>query len=222
VSAVRLADVTFTYAGADAAALSGVNLDVRAGEVLALAGDPGDGVTTLLLVAGGFAPRLTGGALVGAVARTAQRPAVVFATPWTQLTGLCRTVRAEAAFGPASFGWPRERVLAMADAALDRMGVAHLADRNPTTLSGGELQRVIIASALALDPDLLLLDDPTAELDPDAADRTLVELRQATRGGASVVIATTDADRAIRHADRAARLDQGRLVAAGAPAQVLA
>ena len=126
--------------------------------------------STFLLVAGGYAPRLVGGELTGVREMNARQPAIVFATPWTQLTGLCMTVFAEVAFGPASLGRPRPRIAAVVTRQLERLGIAHLAGRDPATLSGGELQRVIVASALALEPDLLLLDDPAAELDPAAAD----------------------------------------------------
>jgi len=221
VSLVRLAGAGFTYAGADAPALRDLSCEVRAGELVALAGPAGAGTTTLLLVAGGYAPRVVAGRLTGERVIAAQRPAVVFATPWTQLTGLCHTVLAEVAFGPASHGRPREAVLAAADAAMRRVRVGHLADRDPATLSGGELQRVIVASALALEPDLLVLDDPAAELDPEAADALYVMLREVAEAGAAVIVATPDVERVATVATRALLLEQGRIVRDGAPAGVL-
>ena len=166
---VSLAGVTFTYPGAERAALSDLSLEVMAGEVALIAGAAGAGASTLLLVATGLAPRLVGGTLAGSRTIGARRCGIVFARPWTQLTGLCSTVRDEVAFGPASYGAPREAVLAAAARALKQLGIAHLAARDPAHLSGGELQRVVVAAALALEPDLLALDDPAAELDPDDA-----------------------------------------------------
>jgi energy-coupling factor transporter ATP-binding protein EcfA2 len=218
---VRLRRAGYRYANGEAPALADVTLDLGAGEVVAVTGRPGSGTTTLLLVAAGFAPRLLGGTLDGEVTSRARRPAVVFATPWTQLTGLCHTVRAEAAFGPAAHGWPRERVLASADAALARMGAAHLAERDPGTLSGGELQRVVVAAALALEPDLLVLDDPAAELDPAGADALYALLPEVATGGAAVMVATPDRARAARVATRALVLAGGRVAADGAPGEVL-
>ncbi len=219
---VRLRRASFTYAGGERPALADVTLDVAKGEVVAVAGAPGSGTTTLLLVAAGFAPRLTGGALAGERAVGAVRPGIVFATPWTQLTGLCHTVRAEVAFGPASHGWERGRVLALAEWAMERLGVTQLAERDPATLSGGELQRVIVASSLALEPDLLVLDDPAAELDPAAADDLYALLPELAAAGAAVLLATPDGVRATRVATRALRMAQGRIAADGAPAEVLA
>jgi energy-coupling factor transporter ATP-binding protein EcfA2 len=181
----------------------------------------GAGTSTLLLVAGGFAPRLTGGALAGARRADAARVGIVFATPWTQLTGLASTVRAEAAFGPASLGWPREEIGALVDRALRDLGVAHLVGRDPATLSGGELQRVVVASVLAMEPELLVLDDPAAELDPAGAD-ALYELLPAIAGrGAAVLVATPDVERLVRAAGRVVVLEEGRVAREGPPAAVL-
>jgi energy-coupling factor transport system ATP-binding protein len=222
VSAVRLQGLSFTYAGAQQPALRDVSLTLEPGDVVALAGPAGAGTTTLLLVAGGFAPRVIAGTIAGVCELTFARAAIVFATPWTQLTGLCQTVRAEVAFGPASHGWPAERVAGLADRAMAELGVAHLADRDPATLSGGELQRVVVASALALEPDLLLLDDPAAELDPKAADALYALLREVARGGAAVLVATPDVERAVKVATRGVFLRDGRVVADGPAREVLA
>jgi energy-coupling factor transporter ATP-binding protein EcfA2 len=219
---VRMRAASFTYAGTRVPALADLTLDIAPGEVVAVAGPAGSGTTTFLLVAGGFAPRVTGGALTGERAIAAVRPAVVFATPWTQLTGLCHTVRSEVAFGPAGHGLPRGRVLSATERAMAQLGIGHLAERDPSTLSGGELQRVIVASALALEPDLLVLDDPAAELDPAGADSLYVLLAEVAASGAAVLVATPDLGRAARVATRALKLEQGRIAADGAPAVVLA
>ncbi len=219
---LRFDGCSYRYPGAAEPALAGLTLAVGAGEVVAVAGAVGAGTSTLLLVAGGYAPRLLGGTLEGTRASEARRPAIVFATPWTQVTGLFQTVRGEVAFGPASFRLPRERVLALTGEALERLGAAHLAGRDPAGLSGGELQRVIVAGALAMEPDLLLLDDPAAELDPAAADALYALLPRLAARGVTVLVATPDLGRAAPVATRALLLERGRVVRAGAPAEVLA
>lgn len=218
---IRLRGTTFTYPGADAASLEVASLDVARGELVLVAGPVGAGASTLLLVAAGFAPRMTGGTLAGERTLAAARPAIVFATPWTQLTGIAHTVFAEVAFGPASLGEPRADIAARVHPALDRLGVAHLEQRDPATLSGGELQRVIVAAALAQDPDLLVLDDPAAELDPEGADRLFDLLAELAREGRTVLVATPDLERAARVATRALVLESGRTVRDGPPAAVL-
>lgn len=213
---VALERVAFRYPGADRETLSGVSLDVAAGEIVLVAGEAGAGASTLLLVAAGFAPRLVGGMLRG-TRRVTGRCGIVFSRPWTQLTGLCSTVRDEVAFGPASRGQPPDVVLAAAQRAMERLGITRLAARDPARLSGGELQRVVVASVLALEPDLLALDDPAAELDPAGADALYALLPALAGGGAAVLVATPDLERAARVATRVVGLEAGRVVFEGPP-----
>ncbi|MBI4542198.1 MAG: ABC transporter ATP-binding protein [Gemmatimonadetes bacterium] len=218
---VRLRDVTFTYPGAARPALAGLTVELLRGEVAVVAGPAGAGTSTFLLVAAGFAPRLTGGKLTGERELLAARAGIVFATPWTQLSGLCASVRDEVAFGPASLGLPRETVLTAAERAMRRAGAEHLAERDPAALSGGELQRVVVAAALAPAPDLLVLDDPAAELDPAGADELYALLPVLAATGVAVLVATPDLERAARAATRALVLDAGRIVADGETATTL-
>ncbi len=218
---LRLERCSYRYPGAAAPALAHVTLALERGEVVLVAGAVGAGASTLLLVAGGYAPRLLGGTLEGVRAIEARRPAIVFATPWTQVTGLFQTVRGEVAFGPASFALPRERVMALTADALEALGAPHLAGRDPSTLSGGELQRVIVAGALAMEPDLLLLDDPAAELDPAGADALYALLARLAARGVTVLVATPDLARGARVASRALVLEGGSGVRDGPPGRVL-
>ncbi len=208
---VALENATFRYPGSQRDALSGVTMSVGPGEIVVAAGEAGAGTSTLLLVATGFAPRLVGGTLAGG-RRIAGRCGIVFPRPWTQLTGLCSTVGDEVAFGPASHARPRETVRAVAARAMERLGIAHLEARDPAQLSGGELPRVVLASVLALEPDLLALDDPAAELDPAAADALYAELPSLAAGGMAVLIATPDLERATGMATRVIGLEAGRVV----------
>ena len=203
---VVLERVTFTYAGAVRPALADVSLEIAAGDVMAVTGESGAGTSTLLLVATGFAPRVVGGTLAGTRRIAARRCGVVFARPWTQLTGLCSTVRDEVAFGPASLGLPRAAVLAAARNAMETLHIEQLAGREPSHLSGGELQRVMVAAALAMRPDVLALDDV---------------LPVVAAAGTGVLLATPDSERAGRVATRAVALASGRIVAEGSPAEVL-
>jgi energy-coupling factor transporter ATP-binding protein EcfA2 len=218
---VALEGVTFTYPGADRPALADVSLELASGDLLVVTGETGAGASTLLLVATGFAPRVVGGTLTGMRRIAARRCGVVFARPWTQLTGLCATVRDEIAFGPASQGLPRETIRAAAGRAMEGLRIAHLADREPARLSGGELQRVVVAAALAMEPEVLALDDPAAELDPEAADALYDVLPAVAAAGTAILVATPDLERAARVARRAVALAAGRIVARGAPAEVL-
>lgn len=219
-TALALRDVTYRYPASRAAALRGVSLAVQRGEVVALIGNIGAGASTVLLVAGDLAPRVMGGELSGMVER-AGRAALLLPTPWTQLSGMAYTVFDEVAFGPANLGWPRERILTSVERALTRVDVAHLRDRDPRTLSGGELQRVILAGVLAMEPDVLLLDEPTAELDPLSAQRAWELIRSLGREGLAVVVATSELDALPDVANRVVWLDAGTVRAFGPTADVL-
>jgi len=211
-----LDDVTFWYPATANPALENVSLDVAPGDIVALVGRGGAGASTLLLIAAGLAPRVTGGRLAGSVGRGG-RAGIVLPTPWTQVSGMAFTVWDEVAFGPANLGWPVHEITRHVDRALERLEIAPLASRDPATLSGGELQRVIIAGILAMDPDLLVLDEPTAELDPEGA-RAVWRLVRSLAGEAkAVLLATSDVDALPDVADRIVWLEQGSVRAIGAP-----
>jgi energy-coupling factor transporter ATP-binding protein EcfA2 len=230
---VALDGVRYRYPAADSDALRDVTLAFGAGDVTLVTGRLGAGCSTLLLVAAGLAPHVTGGARSGSVTTLGADPAsdegrrqvagrigFLLPTPWTQLSGMSYTVREEVAFGPANLGWPRDRIGRAVSGAMALVGIEHLADRDPRTLSGGELQRVMLAGITAMDPEVLLLDEPTLELDPEGA-RMVYRLLPALAREKTVVLATTDVDRAVEVATRVVLLDRGSVTADGAPDDVL-
>ncbi|HET7791333.1 MAG TPA: ABC transporter ATP-binding protein [Gemmatimonadales bacterium] len=221
MTTLALDRVTFRYPATAAPALREVSLEVRGGDLLALVGEVGAGASTLLLVAAGLAPRVTGGAVTGTVTRNGAA-GIVLATPWTQVSGMAFTVRDEVAFGPANLGRPLPAIREAVDRALARFEITDLAGRDPATLSGGELQRVILAGVLAMEPALLLLDEPTAELDPAGAALAWRIFAELAREGTSVMVASSDLDAAAAAATRVAWLERGALRRVGTPRDVLA
>jgi len=233
VADVTFDAVSFRYAASTTDVLNGVSLDFRAGEITWLFGPLGAGCTTVLLVAAGLAPRHTGGTLVGAVSLLGRDPQTtdsagagqigfVTATPELQLSGIAATVWEEVAFTPANLGWPIERIRSATDRALRLLGVEHLAHREPRTLSGGELQRTVIASMAVLQPRVWLLDEPASSLDQSGRVRTYQLFRAEADAGATVILASEDADALATVADRVVVLNEGRPVLDGAPGVVLA
>jgi len=222
VTRLAFEHVTFRYPATEAPALEDVSLEVMGGEVVALVGSVGAGASTLLLVAGDLAPRVVGGRIEGHVTFEGPGPrGIVLPTPWTQLSGMAFTVWDEVAFGPANLGLPRDEIVRRVDHAVARLGLEDLGSRDPTTLSGGELQRVIVAGILAMRPTLLLLDEPTAELDSVGA-RSLWELvRMLASEGTAIIVATSELDALPAVADRVVWLERGRVAATG-PAALLA
>jgi energy-coupling factor transport system ATP-binding protein len=223
VALASVAGLSFSYPGA-APALDDVSLDLVPGEVVALLGPSGSGKSTLLRALAGLVPHFHGGRFTGSVVVAGRdtrtvRPselagtvATVFQDPEDQV--VMSIVANEVAFGLENLGvapaeiWPRaERALAAVDAL-------HLWGRRTAELSGGELQRVCLASALALEPSLLLLDEPTSQLD---AESTSLFLDAVARLGATVVFSDHRVPRALELATRVVFLDRGRVLLDAAP-----
>jgi energy-coupling factor transporter ATP-binding protein EcfA2 len=234
MSAVELRNVTFRYAAAPADALADVSLEVKAGEICWIYGSPGAGATTLLLVAAGLAPRFTGGNVGGQIRLCGEDPqaepgrralrgrvAHLGPVPEVQLSGVADTVFEEIAFGPANLGWPIERIRTALDRAARRLGVSHLLPRRPQQLSGGEKQRVVFASLLALDPAVWLLDEADSALDAEGRRVVASLLREEGERGAAVIVAAEDADAMVDVAARVVLLERGSVAFDGPPRALL-
>ena len=230
---VRCEGVSFRYDGGGVDALRDVTVEFAPGGLHLVTGRLGAGCSTLLFAIAGLAPHVTGGARSGSVITLGQDPAteegrrtlagrvgLLLPTPWTQLSGMAHTVADEVAFGPANLGWERGRIREAVRAALQLVDLEHLAGRDPRSLSGGELQRVMFAGIAAMDPDVYLLDEPVMELEPEAASLMYRHLPELARRK-TVIVATTDLDRAVSVADRIVLLEAGHVVADGDPERVL-
>ncbi len=148
-----------------------------------------------------------------------RRVALVFQNPDVQLFN--PTVFDEVAFAPLQLQWPKEEVVARVNATLELMGISHLRDRPPYRLSGGEKKRVALASVIVLDPDVLLLDEPTATLDPRSQSQ-IIDLIQEWKGSSKTVISATHQLEIVEDiADRILVLEEGRVAASGTAAEML-
>ena len=209
-------------------ALTNTSLQIRRGERIALIGANGSGKSTLLRLLAGLSFADTGqiyysGELLNQnrleeqefFLRYRRSVGVVFQNPDIQLFNA--SVFDEVAFGPLQLGWPRPAIREQVEKTLLAMGVADLKDRAPHRLSGGEKKRVAIASVLVLDPEILLLDEPTAALDP-ASHAHIVELLTGWADGSkTVVMATHDLETLEDIADRCYVLKNGRVVGEAEP-----
>jgi cobalt/nickel transport system ATP-binding protein len=227
----ELHGVRYLYGGRQIA-LDGIDLRIERGERVVLLGANGSGKSTLLkLLDGIIAP--SGGTMralgrdVAAVAdgldsfRFHREVGLVFQDPDVQL--FSATVFDDVAFGPLQLGLPQEEVRACCDEAMRQMEIAHLSDRAPFELSGGEKKRAAIASVLSLRPDVLLLDEPTASLDPRTKWVLVNLIRQLGEGGKTLVTATHELEIVPLIAERVVVLGENRRVLAdGKPADILA
>jgi len=216
---VDVEGLTFSYPDATRPSLTSISLSIEPGEVIALLGPSGSGKSTLLRALAGLVPHFHGGRFEGKVevdgrdtrrtgpAELAGCVASLFQDPEDQV--VFGRVANEVAFGLENLGAPPASIWPSVHEGLARAGIGHLAERRTETLSAGELQRVCLASVLALDPALLLLDEPTSQLDPGGAEALLdlaVELDSA------VVVSEQRPALPLERCDRVLFLEAGRIL----------
>ncbi|MGH9614376.1 MAG: energy-coupling factor ABC transporter ATP-binding protein [Bryobacteraceae bacterium] len=213
-------------------ALNGLSLQVMPGERVALLGANGSGKSTLLRLLAGlyfaergeisfFGERLTERQFEDEdfFFQFRRRVGVIFQNPDIQLFN--PSVFDEVAFGPLQLRWPNSQIRKRVGEVLEAMGIAHLRDRAPHRLSGGEKKRVALASVLILDPEVLLLDEPSAGLDPGSQSQIVDFLVSCGNGSKTVITATHDLDTLEDIADRCYVLEGGRIAGEGTPLAVL-
>jgi energy-coupling factor transporter ATP-binding protein EcfA2 len=234
---IHLDRVTYLYPDQALPALENFSVDIRPGEFVLVVGPSGVGKSTFLRSLNGLVPHFYGGVWAGRVAVFGRDPVAeaprgmadlvgfVFQDPEAQF--VVDTVEDELVFAMENFGLPTATMRKRVEEVLDQMALAHLRRRRISTLSGGEKQRVAIAAVLALQPEVLVLDEPTSQLDPQAAEEVLVSLRHLNEDlGLTVILSEHRLERVIQYADRILYmpalgakpfLDQPRIVAAQLP-----
>jgi energy-coupling factor transporter ATP-binding protein EcfA2 len=230
---LELERVSYTYAGAEAPALRDVSLTVGEGELVVLAGASASGKSTLLRAAAGLVPHFHGGTIAGRVrvggldtrehgpGDLAAVAGSLFQDPEAQV--VLTTVRAELAFPLENRALGAAAVARGVEEAALALGIAHLLDRPTTELSGGELQRVALGAALVGRPRLVLLDEPSSQLDPVAGDELIWLLRRLNEErGTTIVVAEHRLERCLPAADRVIALVGGAVACDAAPAEFLA
>src|SRR5262245_54474423 len=230
--ALAISGLSYRYPGAAGAALSDVSLEIATGELVLLAGRSASGKSTLLRAACGLVPHFHGGEIEGRVevagidaiaAGPGELAAVagyVAQDPETQVVST--TVSAEIGLPLEMRGEARSsRARAVEEVAL-ALAIPHLLDRTVDTLSGGELQRVALAAALVTRPRLVLLDEPTSQLDPVAGDELIWLLRRLNEEwGVAVLLAEHRLERCLAAADRVVAMEGGRIAFDGTPPEFL-
>ncbi len=232
---IAVSGLRFRYAGTGQEALQGIDLSIGEGELVGVAGANGAGKSTLCYALTGYVPHFFSGTLQGLVSvaghdvtrtpvsQLAADIGLVFHNPFNQISGARTTVLEEVAFGLENLGVEQALLRPRSMQALHATGLDDLADRSPYTLSGGEQQRLAIAAVMAMQPKVLVLDEPTSQLDP-AGTRAIFEvLRRLARDGRTTIVLTEHKlGWLAAFVDRLVVLHAGQLVADGTPRDVLA
>ncbi len=232
---VELHNITYSYPRTAQPALRDLSLAIPQGQFCTVVGVNGAGKSTLCYLLAGFVPHFYHGELTGTaqvaghdvaqtpLAEMAADVGLVFANPFNQITGARFSVREEVAFGLENMGIPRAEMLARTEEMLALTGLSDLAERSPYALSGGQQQRLAIASVLVMRPRLLVLDEPTSQLDPAGTQEIFALLAKLVRRGeTAVVLVSHELEWIGQHADRVVVLDDGRILADGPPRAILA
>lgn len=230
---VNLQNVTYRYPLTDSPALQNINLQVDEGEFVAVMGPNGAGKSTLCYTLAGFVPHFFKGELTGIVevagievqnsslSEWVLNVGLVFQNPFNQISGAKYTVFEELAFGLENIGIPGEEMKRRVEEAMQLTGISDLADRSPYSLSGGQQQRVALTSILVMQPKVLVLDEPTSQMDPIGTREVFGVIRTMAERGMTVVMAEHKMEWIAQFADRVIALYEGQILMEGSPREVL-
>ena len=230
---INLQNVTYQYPLTKTPVLQNINLQVNEGEFVAVIGPNGAGKSTLCYALAGFVPHFFKGEISGSIEVAGMESSkstldewvlnvgLAFQNPFNQISGAKYTVFEEIAFGLENSGVPREEMKARVDEAMKLTDISDLADRSPYSLSGGQQQRVALTSILVMQPKLLVLDEPTSQMDPIGTREVFSVVRKMAEGGMTVVMVEHKMEWIAQFADRVIALKDGQVLLEGKPNKVL-
>jgi energy-coupling factor transporter ATPase len=228
---IETRNLTYTYPGAIKPSIKEVSMTINKGDFVILTGPSGCGKTTLCRCFNGLIPHFYNGNLEGKIEvacltvadhkihELARHVGLVFQNPENQLFAL--SVEKDVAFGLENFAMPRDEMRKRVDWALQMAGITELSERPPHELSGGQQQRVAIASVLAMQPDIMILDEPTSFLDPVGAQKIFEVISELNKKlGITIILVEHRLDLAAKYANKVIVMDEGRVVLNGTPREI--
>ena len=232
MSEIIIENLRYRYPHAKKLALDGLNFSVEKGEFIGIIGENGAGKSTLSQAIMGLVPQFYKGAYGGKVIvdgiETGKTPVsqlcghvgLVFQNPFNQLSGAKDNVYEEVAFGMQNLGIPAEEMKERVENALKLLDIWQYRDRNPFDLSGGQQQRVAIASVLVMRPDVMILDEPTSQLDPEGSDEVFRAVETLTNSGITILMIEQKIEKLAAYCDRILLLHGGKQIAFDTPQKV--
>ena len=232
MSLIEVKDLKYRYPGTTELALDGVSFTVEKGEFIGIAGENGAGKSSLSQALLGLIPQFYKGAYGGSVtvcgmdarstpvSELCRHVGLVFQNPFNQLSGAKDTVYDEVGYGLQNLGFPPEEIRARVESVLRCFGIWEYRDRNPFDLSGGQLQRVAICSVLAMKPDVLILDEPTSQLDPEGSEEVFHTVDELTKMGITIIMIEQKIEKLAGYCDRVLLMHQGHVVDYDTPRKI--
>ena len=228
---IETSNLTYTYPGATGPSIEEISLNIKKGDFVIITGPSGCGKTTLCRCFNGLIPHFYNGTLKGEIIvaglkvsdykihQIARHVGLVFQNPENQLFAL--SVEKDVAFGLENFAMPRDDMRKRVDWALQMAGITELRERPPHELSGGQQQRVAIASVLAMQPEIMILDEPTSFLDPVGAQKIFEVINELNKKlGITIILVEHRMDLASKYANRVIVMDEGKVVLNGEPREI--
>jgi energy-coupling factor transport system ATP-binding protein len=229
---IECKNVSYTYPLAEKPSITGLNLNIERGKFYGVIGENGAGKTTFCALLRGFAPNFYKGELEGEVllegknvseygGEISKKIGYVFQNPFTQISGVKDTVFEEVAYGLENFGVPIEEIEQRVIAVMKLTDIEALAEKNPFDLSGGQMQRVALASIIVLEPDILVIDEPTSQLDPEGTESVFAIIEQLKEKHKTIILVEHKIDLIAEYADETLVFKDGRMIAAGEKEEIL-
>lgn len=229
----KLEDVSYKYPLEDREILKNINLDIKKGEFWAVIGKNGSGKTTLCNVLRRFVPDFYKGELKGRITlegkelkdysakEIVQKVGFVFQNPFTQISGVKETVFEEIAFGLENLALDAEDIRKRVEETLKLLHIEELRDKNPYELSGGQGQKVALASIIAMDPEIMVIDEPTSQLDPKGTEEIFEIIDILKKEGKTIILVEHKLELIAEYAEKVMVLDEGEIILSGNTEDVL-
>ena len=229
----KIENVNYKYPLEDKQALKNINIEIKKGEFWAVIGKNGSGKTTFCNMLRRFVPDFYKGELTGKITledkelkdysqkELVQKIGFVFQNPFTQISGVKDTVFEEIAYGLENLGLDKEEIISKVEKILKMLEIEKLRDRNPYDLSGGQKQRVALASIIAMDPDILVIDEPTSQLDPKGTEDIFKIINLMANEGKTIILVEHKLELIAEYAQNILVLDEGEIILSGKAEEVL-
>ena len=229
----KIENVNYKYPLEEKQALKNINIEIKKGEFWAVIGKNGSGKTTFCNMLRRFVPDFYKGELTGTITledkelkdysqkELVQKIGFVFQNPFTQISGVKDTVFDEIAYGLENLGLYKEEIISRVEKILKLLEIEKLRDRNPYDLSGGQKQRVALASIIAMDPDILVIDEPTSQLDPKGTEDIFKIINLMANEGKTIILVEHKLELIAEYAQKILVLDEGEIILSGKAEEVL-